>query len=91
MFTTSQPNFSKQGFYGNANPAFRAASWGNAANFGRTQSQQQQNLWGQQQQARSAYSISNRQFQNDQSQNSRNQRDQFLRFGVGALSGLMRR
>lgn len=90
MFTTSQPSGNRQGFYGNSNPAYRAASWGNAANYGRAQAQQQQGLWGQQQQSRSAYSISNRQFQNDQYRNTQNQRDQFLRFGVGALSGLMR-
>lgn len=91
MFTQSQPAFSTQPFYGNSNPAFRAASWGNAANYGRQQSQQQQGLWGQQQQARSAYGLSNAQFQNEQYASSQNERDKYLRFGVGALAGLMRK
>lgn len=90
MISMGQPSFGRQPFYGSQNPAFRAASWGNAANFGRNQSRQKQQLWGQQQQARSSYGVANAQFQNDQYATARNQRDQFLRFGVGALTGLMR-
>lgn len=89
MFTQSQPAFGTQPFYGNQNPAFRAAAWGNAANYGRQQAQQQQNLWGQQQQAMSAYGIANAQFQNDQYAYNQNNRDRALRFGMGALAGLM--
>lgn len=89
MISGGQPTF---GFPSNtgSNPAFRAASWGNAANFRRGQTQRAQGLAAKQQGAQSRYNIANRQYQYNMSRDTQNERDQFLRFGVNALSGLMR-
>ena len=78
------------GYYSGRNPAYRAASWGNAAALGRQRGGMAGNLYGQQSRNRSSYNISNRQFLQQQESAQRNQRDQFFRFGVNALTGLLR-
>ena len=69
--------------------AYRAASWGNQANFQRQNAANAANLWNAQAQNMSRYSLGNRQLQFQQQQSSQDQKDKFLRFGVNALAGLM--
>lgn len=90
MFTSSQPSLNMSGYYRGGSPSYRAASWGNAANFGRQQGQMAGELYGTQRQNRSNYNVQNQQFLLSQRQNQRNQQDQFFRFGVNALAGLLR-
>lgn len=72
------------------NPAYRAASWGNAANYSRARQGAYGQFASQAQQADDRYGLAFDTFQNQRGMNSQRQRDQFLRFGVGALAGLMR-
>lgn len=83
-YALPQYNLSKS-----ANPAYRAASWGNAANYNRARQGAYGQVASQAQQADNRYGLAYDTFQNQRSVNSQRQRDQFLRFGIGALSGLM--
>lgn len=73
-----------------ANPAYRAASASNAASYNRAR----QNAYGQaasqSQGADSQFRLAYDSFRSQQGMNAQNERDKFLRFGVGALAGLMR-
>jgi hypothetical protein len=78
-FRPARPQFNMGGFYASKNPAARAAGWAGAVNFNRNR-----------QQAQSRYNMAATQFQNDLQQNAQGERDQQLRFGLGALTGLMK-
>lgn len=72
-----------------SNPAYRSAAWGNAANFNRNQQANYGQFYSQAQRADAGNRMANQQFGMQSRANSQKQRDQMLRFGVNALTGLM--
>ncbi len=72
------------------NNAYRGAAWAGAANRNRSFAQSYGQAAAQNAGQRSQYNIANAQFQGQKSANQMRQRDAMFRFGIGALTGLMR-
>jgi hypothetical protein len=72
------------------NFGYLGASWGNKANQGSQNYQAWGNAYGQNRQAQNQYNLANRGFNIQKNLDANSQRDQMLRFGVGALTGLLK-
>lgn len=71
--------------------AYMGAAWGNQANRNRQNAQQSAQMWGQYAPQRQQNAIGWNQLATNQAIQGQNQQGQQFRFGINALTGLMRR
>ncbi len=73
-----------------SNSAYLGAAWAGQANQRRKQAQSYGQMASQNAAQQSQYNLANAQFQSQQGANQMRQRDSMFRFGINALTGLMR-